>query len=165
MIKVADEVWLVTALLHREHPERLDFTISEIVQRAVHENMAGGYRPGLQVHASTHCVASKMPNPATFRMLSETQRGRRRLFRMGDPVHAGRERGRIRPELEDTPPNLHKLLEWYDHVYVNGKTMPKYPVGMTGSSILKYVGILSKQDAREMMEAIQSCEKVDHDGW
>ena len=32
--KVADEVWIATALLHREHPGRLDFTIAEIGGRA-----------------------------------------------------------------------------------------------------------------------------------
>src|SRR5205085_7010490 len=33
-LKVADEVWIAVALLHREHPERGDFTIEEIVDRA-----------------------------------------------------------------------------------------------------------------------------------
>jgi hypothetical protein len=28
-IKVADEVWIATALLHRENPKREDFSVSE----------------------------------------------------------------------------------------------------------------------------------------
>ena len=30
--KVADEVWIVTALLHRENPKREDFTVEEIME-------------------------------------------------------------------------------------------------------------------------------------
>ena len=38
-LKVADEVWLATALLHREHPDRADFTVAEIVERARQEGL------------------------------------------------------------------------------------------------------------------------------
>src|SRR5262249_8521785 len=37
-IKVADEVWIVTALLQRENPEKMDFTVEEIVERAKRED-------------------------------------------------------------------------------------------------------------------------------
>lgn len=40
------EVFIATALLHREHIERKDFTIQEIVNRAVRENLAGEVRSG-----------------------------------------------------------------------------------------------------------------------
>ena len=33
-MKVADEVWTSVALLHKEHPERADFSIEEIKARA-----------------------------------------------------------------------------------------------------------------------------------
>jgi uncharacterized protein (DUF1778 family) len=36
-VKVADEVWIATALLHHENPSRSDFTLSEIVERAEKE--------------------------------------------------------------------------------------------------------------------------------
>jgi hypothetical protein len=39
-VKIADEVWIVTALLHREQPARLDFTVEEIIQRAGKEGIA-----------------------------------------------------------------------------------------------------------------------------
>ena len=38
-LKVADEVWIATALLHREHPESPDFTVDEIVERAKKEGL------------------------------------------------------------------------------------------------------------------------------
>ncbi|MCI0353542.1 MAG: hypothetical protein L0099_00675, partial [Acidobacteria bacterium] len=111
MIRVADEIWVATALLHAENPERTDFTPTEIVQRALQENLAGRYRPGLMAHASNHCVASKAPNPARLRMLHETARGRRRLFRPGDPFHRGRKQGRITPTPDDLPPRYRGLLD------------------------------------------------------
>ena len=77
-IRVADEVWIATALLHRQHPERDDFTVGEIIRRAEAEKVtgAGRLRPGVQVHAYLHCVANKAPNPGRYRMLVETAKGR-----------------------------------------------------------------------------------------
>ncbi|MGH9509681.1 MAG: hypothetical protein ACRD2M_07080, partial [Terriglobales bacterium] len=104
-VKVADEIWVAAALLHQEHPECPDFSVAEIVQRAIVENLAGGFRPGLQVHAAQHCVASKPPNPSStrHRILSETSRGRRRLFRHGDPFHPGRASGKTLPTRDQLP--------------------------------------------------------------
>src|ERR1035441_2021789 len=39
ILKVADEVWIATASLHREHAERKDFTVQEIIARARSENI------------------------------------------------------------------------------------------------------------------------------
>ena len=33
-VKVADEVWIATALLLREHPSKPEFSVDEIVERA-----------------------------------------------------------------------------------------------------------------------------------
>ena len=62
-LKVADEVWLATALLHREHPERPDFTVAEIVERARQEGLTRELRPGVYLHVNLHCVANRPPNP------------------------------------------------------------------------------------------------------
>lgn len=116
-IKVADEVWIATALLHREQQECSDFSIREIVDRAAQENLAGRLRPGVQVHASTHCVANKRPNPANHRMLYETGRGRRRLFRPGDDFHEYRKDCKTVPYTDDLPLHHKHLLEWYRKEY------------------------------------------------
>ena len=83
-IKVADEVWIATALLHRENPKREDFTVAEIVERVRREHMAGELRPSVQVHAYLHCVANRPPNPGRHRMLYATGKNTRRLFRETD---------------------------------------------------------------------------------
>lgn len=162
MIKVADEVWLATSLLHRENPFRQDFSVGEIVERAIKEKLAGGYRPGLQIHASNHCVATKAPNPARHRMLSETGRGRRRLFRDGDKFHRDRKQGKTHPVAEELPPKYRHLVDWYEHDYANsnGDADPLPPPGKM-SDLLKYAGIISSSDLKKMEAAIQ--EDFEHE--
>ncbi len=119
---MADEVWIATALLHREHPERPDFTVDEIVERARREGLHKPARPGVYVHAVQHCVANRRPNPARCRMLLETGPGRRRLFRSGDSYHPEREGGKITPKREDLPSGYYGLLNWYNNWSAQAKT-------------------------------------------
>jgi hypothetical protein len=112
-VKVADEVWIVTALLHREHPDRADFNIDEIMQRAGQEGLAGKLRPGVYAHVVQHCVANRTQNSGRYRMLTETGPGRRRLFRLGDSYHPQREGSKTVPEREDLPKEYRSLLDWY----------------------------------------------------
>ena len=120
-IRVADEVWIATALLHRQHPEHDDFTVGEIVRRAEAEQVtgAGRLRPGVQVHAYLHCVANRAPNPGRYRMLVETTKGRRRLFKPGDPCHPLRASGKDVPDAREIPPSYGSLLDWYRREYVS----------------------------------------------
>ncbi len=113
-IKVADEVWIATALLHRENPSRADFTPKEIEARADQEGIIEERRPGVYVHANLHCVANKEPKPNAYRMLYETRPGYRRLFLDGDDYHPGRDRGKILPEPDEIPLRYGDLLNWYE---------------------------------------------------
>lgn len=167
MIKVADEIWLATCLLHRENPSRKDFAVGEIVERAITEKLAGGYRPGLQIHASSHCVATKPPNPAHHRMLTETGRGRRRLFREGDKFHRDRKQGKTHPVTEELPPKYRYLVDWYEHVYGNGveDEEPLPPPGKMGD-LLKFVDMISVSDWEKIAAAIEEdFERVDPNEW
>ena len=113
-VKVADEVWIATALLHREHSQVTDFYIEEIVERARRERLHEPFRPGVYVHVVQHCVANRRPNPGRYRMLFETSEGRRRLFRTGDAYHPDRENGKIIPDPGDLPQRYEGLLAWYN---------------------------------------------------
>ena len=113
-IKVADEVWLATALLHRENPSRTDFALSEIVERVSKEGIIDELRPGVYVHAALHCVANRPPNPGRYRMLYETRPKYRRLFRLGDSYHPQREGSKITPEADEIPLRYADLLKWYE---------------------------------------------------
>jgi hypothetical protein len=117
-IKVADEVWIATALLHRENPKREDFSVSEIVARARRENITGELRPGVQVHAYLHCVANLPPKPGRYRMLYATGKSTRRLFRQGDDFHPERRAGKITPSKENIPSQYQRLLDWYRDKFI-----------------------------------------------
>jgi len=124
-LKVADEVWIATALLHREHPEQLDFSIEQIVERAQKEGLHQPLRPGVYVHVVQHCVANRPPNPGPYRMLFETSVGRRRLFRKGDSFHPERTDGKITPSRDDLPHRYSSLLNWYDEWSSTGANQKK----------------------------------------
>ncbi len=114
LLKVADEVWIIVATLHRENPNAADFTIEEIMRKARTSAISPSLRPGVYVHVVQHCVANRPPNPGRSRMLFETSPGRRRLFRKGDSYHPQREGSKITPSREDIPSEYSGLLGWYE---------------------------------------------------
>jgi len=136
-LKVADEVFIATALLHRENAGRADFTIGEIVARAQRENLFGTLRPGVRVHASLQCVANRPPNPGRYRMLYATGDRTRRLLRSGDEVHPQRT-GKIWPEPEDVPPRYRELIEWAQRQY--GKGSPSQTPWLAGILQMRGLG-------------------------
>ena len=119
-MRVADAVWVAAAMLHRAYPDRLDFSVAEIVAKVAAENVAGGgmHGPCIQAHVSVHCVAGKRPQPNRAKMLTETSRGRRRLYRPGDPCHPDRRSGGSLPDRNALPPACRELLDWYRREYL-----------------------------------------------
>lgn len=119
-IKVADEVFIATALLHRENPGRTDFSVRDIVDRVRRENLYGEMRPGVQVHAFLHCVANRAPNSVRVRMLYATDKGHRRLLLAGDEVHPERT-GKMWPDPAEVPSKYAELIEWAKQRYGKDK--------------------------------------------
>ena len=112
-LKVADEVWIATALLHRECPTRPDFTVEEIVERARKEKLSETLRPGVYIHAQMHCVANRPPNPGRYRMLFETRPGHRRLYCTSDPFDPRRDGSKTIPAVAEIPERYRPLLQWH----------------------------------------------------
>jgi hypothetical protein len=127
-VKVADEVWIATALLHRKRPAMLDFTIEEIVESARSESITGNDRPGVYVHVLQHCVANRSPNPGRYCMLFETEKGRRRLWKPGDRVDPKRIGAKTVPIRSEIPLQYHSLLDWYESKYAK-VSKQKGPLG------------------------------------
>ncbi len=119
IIRVADEVWIATALLHHEKPEREGFTVKEIVDRVAKEDLFGRLRPGVQTHAQTHCIATKRPDPGRYRMLTLLENKKRRIYRSTDDFHPWREGSKTVPKIGDIPEKYHYLLDWYKDKYNN----------------------------------------------
>jgi hypothetical protein len=112
-LKVADQVWIATALLHQEQPSRSDFAVEEIVERVRKEKLSDVLRPGVYIHAQMHCVANRAPNPGRYRMLFETRHGHRRLYCASDPFDPKRDGSKTVPAAADIPERYRPLLEWY----------------------------------------------------
>jgi hypothetical protein len=159
-ILVADEAWLATALLHQEHPDAEDFSLDEIREKSLVE--FHDPRPGVWQHIVSHCVASNPPNPAQYRMLHNSGRGRRRLYRNGDPLHPGRH-GKIHPEKRDIPQEYHSVVDWYVSKY----NQVENPIGSSNpAAMLKFIGLIPAYDLQKMTEAISSaCERIDSNEW
>ena len=74
--RVADEVWIATALLHRRHPDRDDFTVREIVRQAETEKIADA-PCALGSKSTPACTASptRRPIPDVTGRCSRPRRG------------------------------------------------------------------------------------------
>lgn len=128
-IRIADGVWIATALLHREHSDRPDFTEAEIQARFLSEGLPRGKNPSsLPTNINSHCVANrprsrKRSDPAKvqggpYRILYETRSGFRRLYRPGDDFHPDRAQPRKAsktiPKKAEIPEQYWELLDWYE---------------------------------------------------
>ncbi|MEK7405941.1 MAG: hypothetical protein AAB225_12605 [Acidobacteriota bacterium] len=154
-IRVADQAWIATALLHREHPERQDFSIEEITDRARKETWSTEVSPGVKNHISYHAVANKEPNPSHHRMLYATGRGIRRLYRPGDPAHPLR-KGKIIPRRDQIPPRYHFLLDWYENEFAmaasDQRTSPDPILGLLGLGSEIWAGESPDEYVRRLRE-------------
>lgn len=108
----ADRVWIAAALLQKDNPGRKDFSESEIIARGRREGFVEEKSNVFAVHVNQHCVSNRRPNPGKHRMLVETEKGRRRLYREGDVSWPGRT-GKVAPEPDQIPAKYHSLLDWY----------------------------------------------------
>ena len=118
-VRVANEVWIATALLHREHPECTGFTVREIRDRAEQEGIEKPLRPGVYQHAYHHCVANRPRETGKYRMLFATGSLTRRLFKNGDPYDRDREGGKTAPSKSEVPERYHVLIDWYHSQYAH----------------------------------------------
>lgn len=135
----ADRVWIATALLHKENPNRTDFAESEIVERGRKEGFVEEKSTAFAVHANQHCVSNRQPNPGNHRMLFETQKGKRRLYREGDHSMPGRT-GKIIPRREDIPSKYHYLLDWYAKWSGSSSSGPSRSVKSVADPLLRLKG-------------------------
>ena len=112
-VKVADELFLVVALLTKEHPGRASFSISEILARARVERL-GSHREdqdSLKQHAYEHAAANRPPGRGKYRLVFREKDNTIRLLQAGDHIHPGR-KGKEWPEERDIPEKYVPLVRW-----------------------------------------------------
>jgi len=162
--KVSIEAWIATALLHRSHPERPDFSVYEIRKQA--EQEFGAVRPGVYQHIVNHGVAQAKPAPARLRLFTQTGHGRRRLFRPGDPENPARKAGKTHPTADELPQKYRDLIEWYEHSYLKsaarGVSGESDGGGSSPAIYLQFVGLIPAYDLEIMRKTIETdCERID----
>jgi len=111
--KVADELFIVVALLSREHPERASFSIPEILDRAVREGL-GAHREdqrSLKQHAYEHAAANVVPGKGKYRLVFRERDNTIRLLEPGDYVHPERN-GKQWPDISEIPQKYGELIAW-----------------------------------------------------
>ena len=162
-VSCAAEVFLATALLHKEQPRRPEFTIQEIVNRAAKENITGELRSGISVHVSQHCVANRPPNPAKHKMLFATGKHTRRLLLPTDEVHPDR-MGRIFPDAGEIPERYLPVLHWAKKRYEEGGSMPM-PQSRTGDLGQQKATRQAAETPQRWLESLFELEGLGKEYW
>lgn len=164
-MRVADQAWVAIALLHREHPERDDFSLEEVIRRADKE-FGHPLQPGVRQHIVSHGVAQNEPTPARLRMFTKTDRSKRRLFREGDTVNPRRS-GRTHPDEHNLDEKYRPLVDWYIHEYANngnGGSRSAAPASSRPGAFIAFVGLIPAYDLGVMQDSIQQeCERIDNE--
>ena len=113
-LKVADEVWIATALLHRDHPEAQDFAVKKLSSARSGKPLHRPLRRGVYVHVIQHCVANRPPDRGRYRMLLEADaRPAAASSARGIPTIQTVKAQRSHLEREDLPNSYNGLFTWY----------------------------------------------------
>ncbi len=124
-VKVAHELFLVVALLHREMPERNSFTIPEILTRASREGLGESRadQKSLKQHAYEHAAANVPPGQGKYRLVFREKDNSIRLLKPSDHVDPNLN-GKQWPLLEDIPERYHELVKWARKRYESSGEKP-----------------------------------------
>jgi hypothetical protein len=142
-IKVADELFLVLALLHRENPDEEAFPIGRILERAKREGLGASRsdQRSLKVHAYEHAAANMPPGKqgGRYRIAYRQEDGRIRLLRPMDYIHPDRHQ-KFYPDANEIPERYHELLEWAKRRYENTGETSKTSAWLNGLRGLRGLG-------------------------
>ncbi len=113
-LKVADEVWIAAALLHRAHPEARDFAVEEIVQRAKEEGLCQAISTG-SLRPCHPALCREPPSQILVGIACclKLHRGAGVSFAVVTSYHPDREGAKITPKREDLPFGFNGLIAWY----------------------------------------------------
>ena len=160
---LADRIWIAVALLHREFPDRDDFSKDEIRRKLDESGLgAGTERSSVNPHLKQHLVANVSPsNTKRYRMLFETRPGYLRLFRPGDLVHPDRQHSRNfkqTPKYDEIPSEYRPLLDWYE-TWSKQAHAPDAPINWEDDPLIRLIGsgkqIWADEHADEYVENLR----------
>jgi hypothetical protein len=158
-VKVADELFLIVALLHREQSERRSFSIPEVLARAWREGLSGqrSDQKSLKQHAYEHAAANIPPGQGKYRLVFRETDNSIRLLKRADYVDP-RRNGKLWPLLDEIPERYHDLVKWAKKRYESDTEKP--PRWLDGLFKLRGLG-------REIWEGVDPDKYVRElrEGW
>ena len=110
-------VWLATAILHRDNPQSDAFSAKEIFNKVKQLDLLSVSDSTINMHITSHCVASGKESPDRHRKLTRVRPGWYRLFREGDSFHETRSTGQTVPLAEMLPLRFKDVIDWYHREY------------------------------------------------
>ena len=134
-VKVADAIWVSTAMLHASEGIHESFSRGRICDQVVKEIDSSKNAGSIMHNISVHCLANR---PAKSKSdnhckLYRESRGRYRLYRSGEDDRDPSRRGcHVEPDRERLPPEHRKWIEWYHRVYCAKKAPPPATRTRTG---------------------------------
>jgi hypothetical protein len=125
-VKVADELFLVVALLTKENPDQVSFSIPEILARAEKEGLGKHRRDqgSLKQHAYEHAAANVPPGRGQYRLVFREKDNTVRLLHAGDHVHPDRN-GKEWPTEAEIPEKYRPLVKWAQDRFANNRSAGK----------------------------------------
>jgi hypothetical protein len=161
---LADRIWIAVALLHKELPERVDFSRDEIRRKLDESGLAQGTERGsVNAHLKEHLVANVPPSSSKYRMLFETSPGGNlRLFRPGDFTYATRlqkrKASKTVPRREEVPQQYWPLLDWYE-IWSKEACVPHAGINFEDDPLIRLIGsgkhIWADEHADEYVENLR----------
>ncbi len=110
-------VWLATALLQRENPQSDAFSAKEIFYKVKELDLLSVSDSTINMHITSHCVASGKESPDRHRKLTRVRSGWYRLFKEGDSFHETRSTGHTVPLAGMLPLEFKDVIDWYNTQY------------------------------------------------
>ncbi|MEO6805101.1 MAG: hypothetical protein ABI209_03040 [Edaphobacter sp.] len=149
-LKVADAVWVGTALLHEKTGRNDGFSTEEIVSFVQLHRLTKGAYKSIWQHVNQHCVANRKPQPNRICMLFATGQGNRRLYRPGDEskIYPGRKGAPTHPDWDSLPKQYQYLRDWYEEWTRATASEMKDP-------LLELVGTWSEEPADEYVARLR----------
>ncbi len=112
----SDAVWIATALLHYEHPDRQSFPSDGIVSSVLQHGLTHATRTVVADFVDRLAVSNRKPEVETERvsMLFALPDGTRRVFQTLDSVERERWGAAGHPAWETLPQEFYYLRDWYE---------------------------------------------------
>lgn len=111
-------IWISVATLHIEYGMDVNFSIKQITENIIQQNLCNSTPHTIFTNLSSHCVANSPTIHASYhRKIYRVSLGQYRLYKRGEYCHPTRENCKTAPLAIELPDRYKYLINWYDEEY------------------------------------------------